>query len=110
MEGIIKLFAILIIVGTLIATGNVLFVFHKWIFVSHIIEPIKYVVTHHQGYKTALIQVSKGVVSLVVMLFIELGLLRLIFPSYFKAIFNAYKNAIFYPFRAILQIPVILTT
>ena len=100
MEGIIKLFAILIIVGALTTTGSVLIVFHKWIFVSHIIEPIKYVVTHHQGYKTALIQVSKGVISLVVMLFIELGLLRLIFPSYFKAIFNAYKNAIFYPFRA----------
>lgn len=27
-------------------------------------------------------------------------LLRLIFPELFKAIFNGYKNAIFYPFRA----------
>ena len=100
MNGIIKLFVILVIVGTLISFGSLLFTFHKWIFVSHIIGPIQYVITHQRGYEKALIQITKGVFSLTAMIFIELGVLRLVFPSYFKNIFNWYKSAIFYPFKA----------
>lgn len=100
MNGTIKLFVILVITGFLISFGSALMIFHKWIFVSHIVEPTKYVFTHHRGYEKALIQITKGVFSLTFMIFIELGVLRLIFPSYFKNIFNWYKSAIFYPFKA----------
>lgn len=103
MNGIIKLFVILVIVGTLISFGSLLFTFHKWIFVSHIIGPIQYVITHQRGYEKALIQITKGVFSLTAMIFIELGVLRLVFPSYFKNLFNWYKKAIFYPFKLLIN-------